>query len=89
MEKSTASLHYNKVGENTNITVNCDKIINDLNNQIYELKKEIETLQLNNNNIDNNIDSKIFNKRKNDIMYLIKSGKTVKQSTKLKYNINI
>ena len=86
---TTASLHYNKVGENTNITENCDKIINDLNNQIYELKKEIETLQLNNNNIDNNIDSKIFNKRKNDIMYLIKSGKTVKQSTKLKYNINI
>ena len=88
----TASINYNKISQNTNITENCDKIISELNNEIYELKKKIETLKINNNNIDNNnndIDAKIFIKRKRDIQYLIKSGKTIKDSTKLKYNINI
>ena len=86
----TASINYNKISQNTNISENSDKIISDLNNQIYELKKEIEKLQINNNNIDNNnTNNKIYKKRKNDILYLIKKGSNVKQSTKLKYNINI
>ena len=80
----TAAIHYNKILQNTNITENCDVIISDLNTQIYELKKEIEILKLNNNN---NIDNKLFQKRKNDILYLIKNNKIVKNSTKLKYNI--
>ena len=32
-------------------------------------------------------DSKLYNKRKNDILYLIKSGKSVKKTTLEKYNI--
>ena len=88
---TTASLHYNKVGENTdaNITENYD-IISKSNNEIYELKKENEKFKINNNNIDNNdTNNKIYKKRKNDIMYLLKQGKNIKESTKLKYNINI
>ena len=42
--------------------------------------------KLKNENIDIT-DSKLYNKRKSDILYLIKSGKQVKQTTKQKYNI--
>ena len=53
----TAAIHYNKISQNTNNSENCDVIISDLNSQIYELKKQIEILKLNNND---NIDDKLF-----------------------------
>ena len=63
----TASMNNNKVSQNTNISENYDKLISELNNQIYELKKEIGISKINNNNNNNNVDDKLFNKRKNDI----------------------
>ena len=61
-----------------------DELIIQLQKEIYELKNKINELE--NKNVDIT-DSKLYNKRKNDILYLIKSGKQVKQTTKDKYNI--
>ena len=80
----TASINYNKISKNINISKNCDKLISELYNQIYELKKEVEILKIkiNDNNHNNDNYNKLFNKRKNDILYLVTSGTQVKNSTK-------
>ena len=79
----TASIHYNKINE-SDFNNNNDELIIQLQKQIYELKNKIIELETKNIDI---TDSKLYNKRKSDIQYLIKSGKQVKQSTKDKYNI--
>ena len=55
-----------------------------LQKEIYELKAKINELE--NKNVDIT-DSKLYNKRKSDILYLMKMGKSVKKSTLKKYNI--
>ena len=81
----TAAIHYNKVSneENFNNTDN-EKLIIQLQKEINELKHKI--FELENKNIDIT-DSKLYNKCNSDILYLIKSGKTVKKTTLEKYNI--
>ena len=79
----TAAIHYNKVSDyQVNNNNNNDELVIELQKQIYELKKqvfELESIDITN--------SKLFNKRKSDILYLIKTGKSVKKSTLEKYNI--
>ena len=78
----TAGIHYNKINESE--FNNNDELIIKLQKEIIELKQKITELEAKNVDI---TDSKLYNKRKSDIQYLIKSGKQVKQSTKEKYNI--
>ena len=78
----TAGIHYNKINESD--FNNNDELIIQLQKEIIELKQKITELEVKNVDI---TDSKLYNKRKSDIQYLIKSGKQVKQSTKNKYNI--
>ena len=78
----TAGIHYNKINESD--FNNNDELIIQLQKEIIELKQKIAELEVKNVDI---TDSKLYNKRKSDIQYLIKSGKQVKQSTKDKYNI--
>ena len=78
----TAAVHYNKINESD--FNNNDELIIKLQQEIIELKQKITELEAKNIDI---TDSKLYNKRKSDIQYLIKSGKQVKQSTKNKYNI--
>ena len=60
----TAAIHYNKINElNFN---NNDELIIRLQTEIYNLKQKIPKLENNNIDIKN---SKLFNKRKNDIKY--------------------
>ena len=83
----TAGIHYNKINDtnfNNNNNNNNEKLIVELQKQIFELKKQV--LELEGKNIDIT-DSKLYNKRKSDILNLIKSGKSVKKSTLEKYNI--
>ena len=79
----TAAIHYNKINE-SDFNNNNDELIIKLQKEIIELKQKITELEAKNVDI---TDSKLYNKRKSDILYLIKSGKQVKQSTKDKYNI--
>ena len=81
---STAHINYNKVTSEQDFDTNNEKLIIELQKEIYELKNKITELE--NKNVDIT-DSKLYNKRRNDILYLIKSGKQVKQLTKNKYNI--
>ena len=78
----TAAIHYNKINESD--FNNNDELIIKLQTEIIELKQKITELEAKNVDI---TDSKLYNKRKNDILYLIKLGKNIKQSTKDKYNI--
>ena len=80
---NTASLHYNKINK-SDFNNNNDELIVQLQQEIIELKQRITELEAKNIDI---TDSKLYNKRKSDIQYLIKSGKQVKQSTKDKYDI--
>ena len=81
----TAIINYNKINENdTNFNNNNDELIIQLQKEIFELKAKIIELEAKNIDI---TDSKLYNKRKSDILYLIKSGKNIKQKTKDKYNI--
>ena len=85
---NTASINYNKI-TNTNINSEEENIkkINDLNTEIYELKKINDNLKINCPNVEN-IENKAFNKRRNDIIYLIKNKNHIcKESTRIKYNI--
>ena len=85
---NTASINYNKI-TNTNINFEEENIkkINDLNTEIYELKKINDSLKINCPNVEN-IENKAFNKRRNDIIYLIKNKNHIcKESTRIKYNI--
>ena len=79
----TAGIHYNKINE-SDFNNNNDELIIKLQKEIIELKQKISKLESENIDI---TDSKLYNKRKSDILYLIKSGKQVKQTTKQKYNI--
>ena len=81
----TAAIHYNKINE-SEFNNNNDELIVQLQQEIIKLKNEISELKAKNIDI---TDSKLYNKRKSDILYLIKSGKgeSVKQSTRDKYNI--
>ena len=79
----TAGIHYNKINE-SDFNNNNDELIIKLQKEIIELKQKITKLESENVDITN---SKLYNKRRNDILYLIKLGKPVKQSTKAKYNI--
>ena len=79
----TAAIHYNEINE-SDFNNNNDELIIQLQNEIYELKQK--TTELESKNVDFT-DSKLYNKRKSDILYLIKSGKSVKKSTLEKYNI--
>ena len=79
----TAAILYNKINE-TDFNNNNDQLVIELQKEIFELKQKITELEAKNIDITN---SKLYNKRKSDIQYLIKSGKSVKQSTKDKYNI--
>ena len=76
-------IHYNKINE-SDFNNNNDELIIKLQKEIIELKQKITILEATHINI---TDSKLYNKRKSDILYLIKTGKPVKQSTKAKYNI--
>ena len=81
----TAAIHYNKINnKDFNNNDNEKKIISQLQKEIFDLKAKI--IELESKNIDIT-DSKLYNKRKSDILYLMKSGKNIKQSTKDKYNI--
>ena len=81
----TAAIYYNKINEKDfNNNNNNDELIIQLQKEIIELKHKISKLESENVNITN---SELYNKRKSDILYLIKSGKQVKQLTKDKYNI--
>ena len=81
----TAAIHYNKISNEHNLNnTDNEKLIIELQKEIYELKNKINELE--NKNVDIT-DSKLYNKRKSDILYLIKSGKSVKKSTLEKYNI--
>ena len=81
----TAAIHYNKINEKDfNNNNNNEKLVNELQKEIFNLKAKIIELESKNIDITN---SKLYNKRKSDILYLIKSGKKIKQSTKDKYNI--
>ena len=42
----TASINYNKISQNTNIPDNCEKIISDLNNENYNLKKKDRIIRI-------------------------------------------
>ena len=77
----TAAIHYNKINE-SDFNNNNDELISQLQKEIIVLKAKI--IELESKNVDIT-DSKLYNKRKSDILYLIKSGKQVKQSTKDKY----
>lgn len=82
----TASQNYNKIDilEPENVESSTNK----LNKKIVELQQQLKDCQLELSIFKSNIDDiKTFNKKKNDILYLIKSGKNVKASTLLKYNI--
>ena len=79
----TASINYNKIND-TIFNNNNDQLVIELQKEIYELKAKINELENKNVYI---TDSKLYNKRKSDILYLIKSNKQVKQSTRDKYNI--
>ena len=79
----TAGVHYNKINK-SDFNNNNDELIVQLQQEIIKLKNELSELKGKNVEI---TDSKLYNKRKSDILYLIKSGKQVKQSTKDKYNI--
>lgn len=64
LSPETAAIHYNKINElNFN---NNDELIIRLQTEIYNLKQKIPKLENNNIDIKN---SKLFNKRKNDIKY--------------------
>ena len=81
----TAAIHYNKINEKDfNNNNDNEKLVNELQKEIFNLKAKIIELESKNIDITN---SKLYNKRKSDILYLIKSGKNIKQSTKDKYNI--
>ena len=81
----TAAIHYNKISNEHNLNnTDNEKLIIELQKEIYELKNKINELE--NKNVDIT-DSKLYNKRKSDILYLTKSGKSVKKSTLEKYNI--
>ena len=66
----------------TDFNNNNDELIIQLQKEIFELKQKITESK----NVDIT-DSKLYKKRRIDILYLIKSGKQVKQSTREKYNI--
>ena len=84
----TAAVHYNKINKinekDFNNNYDNEKLVIELQKEIFDLKAKI--IELESKNIDIT-DSKLYNKRKSDILYLIKSGKNIKQSTKDKYNI--
>ena len=81
----TAAIHYNKISLlDFNNNNDNEKLVIELQKEIIELKKKISKLESENIDI---TDSKLYNKRKSDILYLIKTGKQVKQTTRKKYNI--
>ena len=81
----TATINYNKISNEQDFNnTNNDELIMQLQKEIYELKAKINELE--NKNVDIT-DSKLYNKRKSDILYLMKMGKSVKKSTLEKYNI--
>ena len=82
---STASINYNKINESDfNNNNNNNELISQLQKEIIELKQKITELEAKNIDISG---TKLYTKRKSDILYLIKLGKPVTQTTKDKYNI--
>lgn len=87
---STAMKNYNKVFEKETIDKNhVQKLMDEINKYKYEIQQLKEKLSKYEVKDENEIDDRLFRKRRSDIIYQIRKGKKPKNETLKMYNIKL